>query len=324
MRDFSSLPLPLAKAVETARWTVNSIKGQLRYLPPLNLWRRLADRSRPDPLETPHRWLKEPGDLAGRDVCLFVTYNQAGHLVPHARRHAEAWAAHGYLVVLIIAADDLSAFDPAQDVSAFTGAMLRQNAGYDFGAWAAGIRSLPGLREAASLVTVNDSIYGPMSGFEGFVRRLRETPADVIGMTESLELVWHYQSFLVAFGPGALRSDAFWQFWTGVRVGDRAYVIDRYELTLAKRMKDGGLSVTALFPADRVRLFNPTIRHWRTLLDTGFPFVKVQLIRDNPYGADISDWPGVVAAHGFDPQLINSHLALPPIEVARGPHAAAD
>jgi lipopolysaccharide biosynthesis protein len=122
------------------------------------------------------------------------------------------------------------------------------------------------------VVTANDSLYGPFAGFAGLVARLRASAADVVGLTESLEIRRHFQSYLLAFKPRALRSAAFRAFWRGVRVGGRQEVIDRYELALVDRMEAAGLTAEALFPAGQGRN-NPTLTDWRALIVDGFPYI---------------------------------------------------
>ena len=54
---------------------------------------------------------------------------------------------------------------------------------------------------------------------------------------------------------------------------------------------------------------NPTLNHWRLTLERGkSPFLKVQLLRDNPLNSDITGWDKVVASRGYDPSLIRAHL----------------
>jgi hypothetical protein len=50
---------------------------------------------------------------------------------------------------------------------------------------------------------------------------------------------------------------------------------------------------------------------WSRLVRTGtVPFIKVELLRDNPMGIPgIGRWPHVVAEAGYDPELISAHLA---------------
>ncbi|MGE4480318.1 rhamnan synthesis F family protein [Acidocella sp.] len=63
--------------------------------------------------------------------------------------------------------------------------------------------------------------------------------------------------------------------------------------------------------AQRVAL-NPTSDLWRQLLLSGFPFIKRELLRDNPSGVrDVGDWAQVVREEmGADPEPIRQELRL--------------
>jgi lipopolysaccharide biosynthesis protein len=260
-------------------------------------------------LTAAYHWLKIPDQLGGEDVCFFVTYAPSGRLTEHAKFHARSWTDHGFKLVLIVALDDLQHFQPGQDLGFCTGILLRHNIGYDFGAWAAALRLVPTSAQAKMLVTANDSVYGPFDNFGSMLARVRACSADVVGLTESFQVRRHFQSYMLFFKASALASTAFRSFWMGVRGGSRPYVVTNYELTLIERMEAGGLSTTALFPADRSRpATDPTLRDWQILIDSGFPFIKAKLLRDNLFGANLDGWPAVVAARGYNPDLILKHL----------------
>ncbi len=74
-------------------------------------------------------------------------------------------------------------------------------------------------------------------------------------------------------------------------------------------MESGGLRVEALFPNDQNMTGNPTLTRWRELTERGFPYLKAQLLRDNPHEADIADWRSVVEERSFNPAIIDAHLA---------------
>jgi hypothetical protein len=262
-----------------------------------------------DPSDVKHEWVKAPGDPEDREVCVFVTYNPAGSISDHALTHARAWAAQGYMVVLVVVLDDLSQFDATQDLGFSSGILVRENIGYDFGAWAAAIRQIPNLENAETMAMVNDSIYGPLEGFGALIDRVGASTSDVIGATESHQYCSHLQSYLVFFKRKALQSAAFWKFWRGVRVGNREQAIWNYELRLKKLMEAGGLKVEALFPiAADLPHDNPTLTRWKELTDEGFPYIKAQLLRDNPYHVSIDDWRVVTETPSFSPALIEAHL----------------
>lgn len=261
-----------------------------------------------DPLRVPYRWLRKPDGLTDREVCLFMTFDRSGDVPRHARDHATAWVANGYVVVMIIAVDDLKSAGRFDELDFAGGIILRENVGYDFGAWASVIRLLPELSHASRLAIVNDSVYGPLGDFKNVLDRVRATSADFVGAIESFEFKPHIQSFLVFFNFGALRSRVFWKFWRSVRLGNREQVIRDYELRLSQRLQAGGLAQAILFPAPSGYTANPTIRRWRELVYEGFPYIKRQVLRQNDFASELPTWQEVVAERGFDHHIIEQHL----------------
>lgn len=185
------------------------------------------------------------------------------------------------------------------DLSGVT--VLRQpNVGYDFGSWAIALRAFPELAQDA-LIFANDSLAGPFRSLEGLLAKRDASPADVWGLTETMQFVRHAQSYFLAFRRGVLLERPLARFWSDVRhYGDKQLVIQRGELGLARLLASEGYSVDAAFVAPTVVApgDNPTIAGWRTLLERGFPFVKRELIRNPglvPDGATI----GQVVADRF-------------------------
>jgi lipopolysaccharide biosynthesis protein len=273
------------------------------------LLRRLVEW-RGDNLEVPARWVRQP-DPAGRDLCIFVTLARDGRISRAALAHMRAWHECGFMLVVVVVTGDIIGFHAPASLDFAEGILVRENRGYDFGAWAGAINRLwPDLSSATLLVTANDSVFGPVESFPGMIERVRASGADVIGLTESHEIRRHFQSYVVFYKPRAVRSSAFRRFWARVRTGDREFVIDRYELTLLSRMEAAGLRCEALFPLSAEAGPNPTLSDWRGLLDRGFPFVKVQLLRDNPHAADIAGWEQTLSSRGYDPGLVRDLLPV--------------
>lgn len=89
---------------------------------------------------------------------------------------------------------------------------------------------------------------------------------------------------------------------------------------MVTKLEAAGLRGAALYPyqhEERGRTLNPTLHQWRDLLGFGFPFIKAELLHDNPTGEDLSGWRNLVAANGYDVNIITGFLA------DRFPHAAA-
>ena len=255
-------------------------------------------------------WVRPPDLQSGDRACAFVALARSGALLPHAIDHARAWHDAGFKVVVVVVVDRLD--DPVDLTSLeFAHAvMLRINRGYDFGAWAAVVRSLKWqVRELAVLAIANDSVLGPSAHFAAAVERALAVDADLIGFVGSTQVRPHLQSFTLVFRSGALRSNAFRRFWQSVRSGNRSYVIEHYELTLLARMEAAGLRATVLFQPAEPSDGNPTLTRWHDLLDFGFPYLKVELLRDNPFATPLDGWREAAALAGFDLAALDRQIA---------------
>ena len=245
-------------------------------------------------LEARSRAVKPIAGALGGDVCLFATYAAVPALKPHVIHHARCLAEAGFAVVLMINADD-DASEVALDgelLDRLAGAYVRENVGFDFGAWGHGWALGGGLPGATRLLLVNDSIVGPLDAkrFEALLGRLRGADADVIGLTENCVPHPHLQSFFLAFGPRALAAPVLRALLDGMHaLPTKELVIDAYETALTRQLGAAGLTATALFPPlyDDPLSADDTLLRWRELLDAGFPFVKASLLRAGPQAAHV-------------------------------------
>ena len=258
----------------------------------------LEERLGASNLTVPHRWVRRPVIRRGSEVCLFVTYAPRGEIIERNVDHARAWAAANFQVVMIVVVDRLDDALDESELGFAAGILIRQNIGYDFGAWATAINQVPELKTASLVATVNDSIYGPLEGFGAMLDRVRQLDADVIGAIESHELQRHFQSFLIFFKPGALAHRKFWDFWRSVRSGSRDVVIFRYEIRLLSIFEKAGLRCRSLFRSPGGT--NRTLVDWRQLVREGFPFVKIAVLKEIAPGDKESDWASLVAGIGTE------------------------
>lgn len=186
--------------------------------------------------------------------------------------------------------------------------LRKPNLGYDFGSWAVGLDSAPWVARAPYVVLANDSLVGPFAPIGHLIAAFEDSPADVWGLTETLQFTRHVQSFLVGYRRGVLDEPPLARFWRTVRhYRDKSQVIHRGELALGRLMEREGYAVDAACVAQSVVAAgdNPTITGWRALLDRGVPFVKREIVRTpelapegdkigaevrRRYGTDIREW----------------------------------
>ena len=132
--------------------------------------------------------------------------------------------------------------------------------------------------------------------------RIRASSAHLVGLTESLQIERHFQSyFLVAKAEGVA---ALVSFLLGVKAyRDKHAVIISYEVPLLRHFLRTGLRGEALLPPSMRG--NASIEEWRELLERGLPFVKVSALR-----SESGDWREVLRVQGYDPRIVEGTLSL--------------
>ena len=244
----------------------------------------------------------------GAEVALLVTHSATGAIKPHVAGQVRALHDRSIAVVLIAAADrpvDIA----AELLATCAGVIVRENAGYDFAAWAHAIALYPQVYAAPILYLTNDSIIGPAADdrLGHVIGRIRASDADVVGLTESHEYRWHLQSYFMALKASALSTFALQTFFAGIGIAeDKDDVIRQFELPLAAKLEQAGCSIDVLFPG--YSAVNPVLRAWRRLLADGFPFMKLLPLRGVFPELDMTGWRGTLADAGFDLALVDAVL----------------
>ncbi|QDC38071.1 glycosyltransferase [Sphingobium fuliginis] len=242
--------------------------------------------------EVRHTIVKEMSFDGAGEAAVLVTHAPAGRLKPHVLPHMELLRSNG-ISVLLVAVVDRPLELTATEIAAATGIIVRDNAGYDFGAWAHALKIEPALFGASLLLITNDSIIptANSSAFRTMIERIRRSTADVVGLTASHEYGWHISSYFLALKPKALSSWAFQHFVRDIKyLGDKDEVIRTYEVPFAAKMQGAGLKVEAIYTG--AFSSNPTLFSWRELIAQDFPYVKLLLLRKQ--FSEIVDWPEAI------------------------------
>ncbi|MEM6484078.1 MAG: rhamnan synthesis F family protein [Pseudomonadota bacterium] len=224
----------------------------------------------------------------------------------------------------------------------------RCNEGLDFASYAAVINKLD-LSSIDEVLICNDSVYGPLFPFAEMLDSMDEKNLDFWGASSSKEIRWHLQSFFIVFRKSALNASAFREFWSNVKsLGDKQRIIREYEIGLTQSLRKAGMiggSYVGPQPHEKSLLAgiahygtrlrkrvldrrfyvnlptalkqgaliseNPLHDNWLQLIECyRFPFVKVQLLRDNPKSSSsVSSYaPSMQRLTDYPVALIRSHL----------------
>ncbi len=219
--------------------------------------------------------------------------------------------------------------------------IVRDNVGFDFLSWRAGLEAV-GLDAFDHVIFANSSIYGPVWPFERVLASSIVRNAGVWGMTISSQHAQHLQSYFMTMSREFLLSEPGAKLWEEVRpLRNKVDVIEAYELQWMGKVVKAGVPVTSVFDAKQFpdvpiaeqlanmvrwpmnfeRLWryrqavrcgpsNPTHLHWKQMLESGVPFVKIDLFSSNPYGIRLSRIYKWLEKHtNYPTDLIRNHQA---------------
>jgi hypothetical protein len=252
-----------------------------------------------------------------QNVCLFAHFDKDDTVDEYVLRYLKSIRQLQFSIIFISTAN-LAKPEVERLYLDCDDVILRQNTGFDFGSWAEGFAKHAG-DIGGRLLLANDSVYGPIGSLAAAFARLTAEPADFYGFVESIEITPHLQSWFLLFEPWVVRHSEFktilCQSFSAMGKND---IIKKGELSLSQRLSAAGFKYNALYLTSRFGLAarylpaNPTQFLWRELLfQEQIPFLKVELLRDNPFG--LEDAKTILSAaesvDGVFCQLIKAHLA---------------
>jgi rhamnosyltransferase len=249
-------------------------------------------------------------------LVVMATYDPDGGIAPHLRRHILAW--HGQCQRLIVVSTSPLTAEARSWLQANAELLERENYGYDFYSYRAGLAAAGDLAGYDEVVICNDTFVGPLRPYADIFAAMADVPVDFWGMTATERIEPHLQSFFVVFRSWVVASHAFTSFWQAMTpISDRRQVIRRYEVGLSRVLQEAGFTMGSYFvesDADRRRarrrvqwwalhrsggwrvgrkkLLERMREPWNPILaladdpvgDTRLPLVKLDVLRFDPYG----------------------------------------
>ena len=226
--------------------------------------------------------IKSPELKPFGDVCFFVSYSSLPLIKPHVKHHIEHLLGAGIQVVLIINVDQMDgAGVNALDLQGLSvsGVFLRENLGFDFGAWSHLYSLLQDNLNVERLFLINDSMIGPISKefFDQLLGKLNSSNADLLGLIANAKPVFHLQSFFLVFKRKILEDRTFSHYFAGLwNFPEKSMVIDFYETKLTQLLVQLGYSVEAMYElqGSSSGKSDAVINRITELAKINFPYVK--------------------------------------------------
>ncbi|MEL6646895.1 MAG: rhamnan synthesis F family protein [Pseudomonadota bacterium] len=259
--------------------------------------------------------LKKPKISQGGRYCLFACYSPDGSINKSAQTYISQLAQNNIDVIVCAAMRDMADtkdFPPIHDAA---GILLRENGGMDFASWACILKEFPDLYTARQAIFTNDSVI-PLPELLGkMLAQLEDDPRDFVALTDSYAIKHHAQSYFFSFNSRALQNKTLQAYWGGLEFfEDKSDIIKKHEASLLLRCKkDWGLSTDIKFPIekilrtdkfDKIKEINVCHSYWLQLINNGFPFIKFELLRENPFSVPILGWQSVVELYGLDADIV--------------------
>jgi len=257
--------------------------------------------------------------IVAGDVCVLSIFAPKGEIAPYTIKYIETLKANDISVLACVAVDGPSVKVAANSLDQADAVIVRQNSGYDFGMWADVLRRVPQLSDAQRLIFTNDSVLVIPKLFAPMMDQIRNSESHFVALTEASEPNYHTQSYFFVLQHEAIKHPSVQAFWNGVEnMKDKRKVIEAYELTFSNVVSESGdLSVEVLFDhktmfggevGEKLSSWNPTHFFWDRLLDRGLPFVKLELLRDNPMKINLQTASQQLEMYGVDVELLRSHV----------------
>lgn len=274
--------------------------------------------------------------------CVFSHFDASQRVERYVLYYLQSLKACGYEIVLVSTAPGLSDDDVISLKDVCNTVCLRENVGYDFGSFKAGIGLLKqhGV-QVERLLVANDSVFGPFNDLAPLLRTMEREDIDLYGLTDSHDHGYHLQSYFISYSARVYESPVFESFWSSVDLissstdNFKQKIVHNYEVGGSQHFIEAGCTYAVAFPyRDALeRMFRHTLDrlvrsreprsdlviqpgelvynlnashcYWDELIDMGLPFIKRELLTKNPTATDVSGWPQKIASvSGYDVSMI--------------------
>ena len=222
-----------------------------------------------------------------KNFCIYAGHNKKSRIRPDVFEQIKNLSSK-YLVIYVVSAEESIKEDPlySEILKITSHIIIRNNLGYDFGSWKTGINFLgEQLKDANSLLLMNDSLYGPIFPMEQIICNTLNSPFDITSMTANEEVGYHAQSYYISYNNKVLNNELFQFFWKNCPIKninsdvDKILMILKYEVAFSQLLFKMRIRHSKNINIKTQK--RPSIYSWNKLIDIGMPFIKNNLLFDS-------------------------------------------
>jgi hypothetical protein len=220
-------------------------------------------------------------NLAAPKIAVLAHWSESEKISISVNKLIDELIENSYEVVLVSACDSIDELRFANNQQDKITILRKPNYGYDFGSWSVAFSNFPEILNAEEVLVLNDSNAGPFGSMKEMLHSMANSMYDITGVTDSLQIRYHIQSYMMHFKNKSLKHEAISSFWQEIYAQEeKKNVIQAYEIGLTSCAQGNGLYVGAIFPWNLIVDYweNPSIHGARRLIELGYPFVKREYI----------------------------------------------
>jgi hypothetical protein len=227
---------------------------------------------------------------------VYFVYLPDGRLDPAHRFALDRLRALGRRLLVVCAAASPAAI-PDELAAAADALLWKDLPGFDFSAYALGLRALARHCPGTDALVLNDSTFGPLVDLRPWLDRARW---DLTGFTATSNVENHLQSYAFHLrGITPARLDALAPVLPARHAYDRFWAVVLWQETRFARIAARSMSVGSFLYADNEAVEDPTLQLALPLAAAGFPFLKRSLLGKLSHVAPREETLATLAAAGY-------------------------
>ena len=264
------------------------------------------------------------------NLCVYASYDAKSRVQEYVYHQLEKYQAELKAhVVFVTASPNLSDEDKQRIDGMGVSVLHRENRGYDFGSYYAGISAFDAhLEQFERVFFTNDSVYGPFCSLPSLCERMDGSGLGFWGLTDCFKIDYHIQSYFLCLRGRAI--PLLKKFFENYTFHDSyREVIENGEVGLSQFMVKSGITVGAAYPIEkyvapyivrhqnrrenskrfvkglsrlrwyslwhRALLISPSYFLWKPMMKDGYPFLKKKLLLEwDNFGTHSGEWLSMV------------------------------